>query len=182
MILLVHRLGALWTATVGSLAVASAFGGSWIAFSRYSMLFDPVYPSFAALAIYLSGSFLGYLRSENEKRHVRQTFSQYLAPEVVEEIVRSGKPVTLGGELRELTVMFSDIRDFTKIAEKLDPHALTHLINSILTPLTAAIIKDRRGTIDKYIGDCIMAFWNAPLDDAEHRAIPCRPRSTCARL
>jgi adenylate cyclase len=73
----------------------------------------------------------------------------------------------LGGELRELTVMFSDIRDFTKISEKLDPQALTHLINSILTPLTDAIYR-RKGTVDKYIGDCIMAFWNAPLSDAEH--------------
>jgi adenylate cyclase len=64
--------------------------------------------------------------------------------------------------------MFSDIRDFTKIAEKLEPQALTHLINSILTPLTAAIYA-RQGTVDKYIGDCIMAFWNAPIADAEHR-------------
>lgn len=168
MIVFVHRLGALWTAVVGAVAVAGAIGASWVAFARYSMLFDPIYPSAAALAIYLSASLLGYLRTEGERRHVRRAFSQYLAPAIVEQLSRNPKLLRLGGELRELTVMFSDIRDFTKIAEKLDPAALTHLINSILTPLTAAIYA-QNGTVDKYIGDCIMAFWNAPLADTEHR-------------
>jgi adenylate cyclase len=167
LILLLRPLGAFWSAVLTLVAIAAAIGGSWYAFRHYGMLFDPVYPSLAALAIYLSGSLLGYLRTERERRHVRQTFSMYLAPSVVEELTREQEPVKLGGELRELTVMFSDIRDFTKIAEKLDPQELTHLINSILTPLTAAI-HDDRGTIDKYIGDCIMAFWNAPVHDSEH--------------
>ena len=117
--------------------------------------------------IYFTCSLLGYLRTEGERRHVRRAFSQYLAPAIVEQLSRNPKLLKLGGELRELTVMFSDIRDFTKISEKLDPQALTHLINSILTPLTDAIYR-RKGTVDKYIGDCIMAFWNAPLSDAEH--------------
>jgi adenylate cyclase len=168
MIVLTHRVGALWTALVGALAVAGAVGGSWVAFAQYHFLFDPIYPSTTALAIYLSASLLGYLRTEGERRHVRRAFSQYLAPAIVEQLSRNPKLLKLGGELRELTVMFSDIRDFTKIAEKLDPAALTHLINSILTPLTAAIYA-QKGTVDKYIGDCIMAFWNAPLADAEHR-------------
>jgi len=168
MIALTHRVGALWTALVGALAVAGAIGGSWIAFARYHFLLDPIYPSATALAIYLSASLLGYLRTEGERRHVRRAFSQYLAPAIVEQLSRNPKLLKLGGELRELTVMFSDIRDFTKIAEKLDPAALTHLINSILTPLTAAIYA-QKGTVDKYIGDCIMAFWNAPVPDGEHR-------------
>jgi adenylate cyclase len=168
MIVLTHRIGALWTALVGGAAVAVGIGGSWIAFSRYQMLYDPIYPSFAALAIYLSTSLLGYMRTEGERRWVRKAFGQYLAPAVVEELSRNPALLKLGGELRELTVMFSDIRDFTKIAEKLDPQALTHLINSILTPLTATI-HERKGTVDKYIGDCIMAFWNAPLTDPDHR-------------
>ncbi len=165
--LLIRPLGAFWSAVLSVVAIAFAIGASWYAFRHYGMLFDPVYPSLAAVAIYLSGSLLGYLRTERERRHVRQTFSMYLAPTVVEELTRGEEPVKLGGELRELTVMFSDIRDFTKIAEKLDPQELTHLINSILTPLTAAI-HDDRGTIDKYIGDCIMAFWNAPIHDSAH--------------
>ncbi len=75
----------------------------------------------------------------------------------------------LGGEMRELSIMFCDIRDFTALSERLDPHALTHLINSFLTPMSL-LIQQKAGTIDKYIGDCIMAFWNAPLDVPAHAA------------
>ena len=167
LMLMLHFLGALWSAVVAVLAMGLATGSSWYAFSRHGLLYDPAYPSLAAVAIYLSGSLIGYLRTERERRHVRETFGMYVSPNVVADLTRSGEPVKLGGELRELSVMFSDIRDFTKIAEKLDPQQLTHLINSILTPLTAAIY-DQRGTIDKYIGDCIMAFWNAPQHDTEH--------------
>ena len=167
MIVLTRRVGALWTAVVGALTAAAAVGSSWFAFIHYSMLINPVYTAATALVIYLTCSLLGYLRTEGERRHVRRAFSQYLAPAIVEQLSRNPKLLKLGGELRELTVMFSDIRDFTKISEKLDPQALTHLINSILTPLTDAIYR-RKGTVDKYIGDCIMAFWNAPLSDAEH--------------
>jgi adenylate cyclase len=167
LLLILHFLGALWSALVTVLAIGTATAGSWFAFSHYGLLYDPAYPSMAAVAIYLSGSLLGYLRTERERRHMRDTFGMYVSPNVVADLTRSGEPVKLGGELRELSVMFSDIRDFTKIAEKLDPQQLTHLINSILTPLTAAIY-DQRGTVDKYIGDCIMAFWNAPQHDETH--------------
>ena len=167
MIVLTRRVGALWTAVVGGVTVAAAVASSWFAFIHYSLLINPVYPAATALLIYLTCSLLGYLRTEGERRHVRRAFSQYLAPAIVEQLSRNPKLLKLGGELRELTVMFSDIRDFTKISEKLDPQALTHLINSILTPLTDAIYR-RKGTVDKYIGDCIMAFWNAPLSDAQH--------------
>ena len=167
LILLLHPLGALWAAVVTVVAIAASFAVSWFSFQREGLLIDPLYPGMAALAVYLSGSLLGYLRSESERRHVRRSFSMYLAPAVVEELSRHPERLKLGGELRDLTVMFSDIRDFTRISEQLDPHALTHMLNSVLTPLTTAI-QDRKGLIDKYIGDCIMAFWNAPLDDAEH--------------
>ncbi|MEA2780759.1 MAG: adenylate cyclase, partial [Rhodospirillaceae bacterium] len=167
LILLLHRLGALWSAVATLAAITAAVAGSWIAYSRLAMQFDPLYPSLAALAIYFAGSLLGYLRTEDEKRFVRTAFSQYMSPVLVEEVTRNRKRLQLGGEMRELTVMFSDIQGFTRIAETLDPQALTRLINGILTPLTSAI-QEVRGTIDKYIGDCIMAFWNAPLDDADH--------------
>jgi adenylate cyclase len=167
LMLMLHFLGALWSAIATVLAIALANGGSWYAFSHFGLLYDPAYPTIAAVAIYISGSLMGYLHTERERRHVRQIFGRYTSPEVVEELARSGQDVKLGGELRDLSVMFSDIRDFTKLAEKLDPQELTYLINSILTPLTDAIYK-QRGSIDKYIGDCIMAFWNAPMSDAEH--------------
>jgi adenylate cyclase len=167
LILLLHRLGAVWSAAVTLAAIAAAVAGSWIAYSRLAMQFDPLYPSLAALAIYLSGSLLGYLRTEGERRNVRKAFGQYLTPVLVEELTRHPERLQLGGEMRELTLMFSDIQGFTRIAETLDPHELTRLINGILTPLTSAI-QEVKGTIDKYIGDCVMAFWNAPLDDADH--------------
>src|SRR4029077_1166398 len=118
-------------------------------------------------AIYISGSLMGYLHIERARRHMNQVFGMYVSPLVVQEMVSTGRQVQLGGEERVLSVMFSDIRDFTKIAEKLNPQELTHLINSTLTPLTAAIY-DHRGMLDKYIGDCIMAIWSAPLQDEEH--------------
>jgi len=81
--------------------------------------------------------------------------------------------LTLGGEMRDMTVLFCDVRGFTTISEQFDAVGLTRFINRFLTPMTE-VIMDRRGTIDKYMGDCIMAFWNAPLDDPEHAANGCR--------
>jgi adenylate cyclase len=86
---------------------------------------------------------------------------------VVEELTKHPERLQLGGEMRELTILFSDIRGFTKISESLNPQALTRLINNYLTPMTW-VIQNQNGFIDKYIGDCIVAFWNAPLDDPSH--------------
>src|SRR5262245_45956380 len=90
-----------------------------------------------------------------------------MSPVLVEQLTKDPKRLQLGGEIRELTILFSDIRGFTKISESLNPQALTRLINNYLTPMTS-LIQDQNGFIDKYIGDCIVAFWNAPLDDPIH--------------
>jgi adenylate cyclase len=124
-------------------------------------------------------------RTENERRHVRHAFSRYLAPSVVEQLANRPERLVLGGEERELTIMFSDIRGFTTIAEGLDAHGLTNFLNRYLTPMTAVILA-HQGTVDKYMADGIMAFWNAPLDDAAHAEHACRAalamRSELARL
>ena len=93
---------------------------------------------------------------------------------MVEQLARSPEKLVLGGEERRMTILFSDVRGFTTISEhyKDDPQGLTRLMNRFLTPLTNAII-ERKGTIDKYIGDAIMAFWNAPVDDDEQEANAC---------
>lgn len=169
LIVALRRAGALPTLAIALVASGGALAASWAAFSRAGWLIDPLFPCFVVLLIYMSGSLLGYLRTENEKRRVRSIFGRYLSPVVVDRLTRSEAPVSLGGEIRELTLMFSDIKGFTQIAEKLDPQALTQLVNRFLTPMTT-VIQDRGGTIDKYIGDCIMAFWNAPLDDPDHAA------------
>jgi adenylate cyclase len=103
----------------------------------------------------------------------------------VEQLANHPEQLVLGGEERELTMMFSDIRGFTTIAERLDPHGLTHFLNRYLTPMTAVILS-HQGTVDKYLADGIMAFWNAPLDDPAHAEHACRAtlamRAELARL
>ncbi|WP_119418385.1 CHASE2 domain-containing protein [Desertibaculum subflavum] len=173
-IALLGTAGALASAVVGATAIIGTFAISWFAYIEWRWLFDPVTPGFAAFAVYLSGSLTGYLRTEAEKRQVRAAFGQYLSPAVVEQIAEHPELLRLGGQTRDMTILFSDIRGFTTISErfKSNPQGLTHLINRFLTPMTN-IIEAQGGTIDKYIGDCIMAFWNAPLDDPAHAANAC---------
>jgi len=109
----------------------------------------------------------GFFIENRNKRHLSSTFGQYIPPTLVEELDETGEEVSLEGETREMSVLFSDVRSFTTISEGLDARELTHMMNEFLTPFTAAI-QEYRGTIDKYMGDCVMAFWGAPLDDEEH--------------
>src|SRR5262249_4343579 len=167
LIVAIRYVGALWSLLIAVLAAAAAIAVSWYGFTRFAYLIDPLFPCLVILLVYLSSSLLAYLRTEQEKQRVRGLFSRYLSPVWVDELIRRPERVVLGGEMRELTVLFSDIRGFTRIAEQLDPQALTALINRFLTRLTQ-VIDESGGTIDKYMGDCIMAFWNAPLDIPDH--------------
>jgi adenylate cyclase len=159
------------TAVIAAVALVSA---SWIAYGRYQVLFDATFPLIATLSVYVSLVVIGYFREQLDRRRIRSAFAQYLSPTLVERLARSPKQLVLGGEDRVMTVLFSDVRDFTSIAEtyKDNPHGLTTLMNRFLTPLTNVIVA-RHGTIDKYIGDAIMAFWNAPLDDPTQEADAC---------
>jgi len=170
---LVVWFGALWSGVAAVLAIGAVGASSWFAFERAGWLLDPVYPVIAIVVLYLAGTVFGYLRTERERRQVRQAFSRYLAPSVVEEIAGDPDRLTLGGEDREMTLMFCDIRGFTKLAEGLSANELVTLLNRYLTPMTEVILA-HRWTIDKYMGDCIMAFWNAPLDDGDHARNACR--------
>jgi len=184
-LLLLPRVGPKWTALLGAAAMAPAIFGSWYAYTEYHWLIDPVFPSLVGLLVYLSSSAVLFLRTEAERMHVRHAFGRYLAPSVVEQLANHPERLTLGGELRELTLMFSDIRGFTTIAEGLDAHGLTSFLNHYLTPMTDVILT-HQGTVDKYMADGIMAFWNAPLDDPEHAMHACRAalamRSELVRL
>jgi adenylate cyclase len=162
-----YRRSAIAGTIVLAGAIAVTIGASWWQFAAKGYLFDPIYPALAATVMFGSGTLVNYLRTEREKKFVRNAFAQYLSPVLVDRVSQHPEQLKLGGELRELTLMFCDIRGFTKISEMLDPQALTQLMNSFLTPMTR-LIQDREGTIDKYIGDCIMAFWNAPVDVAHH--------------
>ena len=173
-IVLVPILGAKTVFTIGSLIAALLVGGAWYLFSTSGYLFDVSYPLIASFTVMMVMVSTNYLREEAQRRQIRSAFGQYLSSDLVEELVEHPELLVLGGETREMTIMFSDVRGFTTISEsyKSDPQGLTRLMNRFLTPLTDAIMK-KRGTIDKYMGDAIMAFWNAPLDDSEHAKHAC---------
>lgn len=116
--------------------------------------------------------FLGYLSVDREKLKMRSTFQRYLGEDVMEAALQNPDRLNIG-EKREMTVMFSDIRGFTTLSERMTPEALASFINEYLSPMTK-IVFDTKGTLDKYIGDAVMAFWNAPLDVADHGVQACR--------
>src|SRR6202034_3935881 len=159
---------------LGALLIAGLVGASWYFFVAHNLLIDFTYPLMSCWLIYLTLIFSSFVREQAQRRQIRSAFGQYLSPTLVEQLAQSPEKLVLGGEERRMTILFSDVRGFTTISEhyKDDPQGLTHLMNRFLTPLTNAII-ERKGTIDKYIGDAIMAFWNAPVDDDEHEANAC---------
>jgi adenylate cyclase len=170
---LIYRAGALGSAVLGALAVGFVIWLSWHAFNSWGWLVDPVYPTIALTAIYLTGSSFVFLRTERERNRVRHAFSHYMAPALVEKLAEEPGRLKLGGETRDMTLLFSDVRGFTTLSEGLDAEELTRFLNELFTPLSN-IIMDEQGTIDKFMGDALMAFWNAPLNDPEH------PNHACA--
>ncbi|PPR11843.1 MAG: Adenylate cyclase 1 [Alphaproteobacteria bacterium MarineAlpha11_Bin1] len=166
--ILIPRWGALWCALIAVGGLSVALVGSWAAYANWSLLVDPIYPALVIILLYLTGSFVAFIRTESEKKYVRGAFSRYLSPDLVEKLADEPDLLQLGGETKEMTIMFSDIRGFTQISESMNASELTSFINEYLTPMTDIILK-HQGTIDKYMGDAIMAFWNAPLDNPKHR-------------
>jgi len=171
-VFLLPRLSAGKMTIVAAIFIGIGLAVPWIAFSEYDLLFDPIYPPVTLAVIYVSGTALAFMRTERERAAIRGAFGLYLSPDQVERIARHPELLQLGGEMREITVMFTDVRGFTRISEQFDPHGLTRFMNRFLTPMTD-LIRSHRGTIDKYMGDAIMAFWNAPLDVDRHAALAC---------
>ncbi len=172
-VLLLPRLSAASMALVAAAFIGIGVVAPWIAFSEFRLLLDPIYPPVTLAAIYVAGSALSFMRAERDRREIRGAFNLYLSPDRVEEIARNPDLLKLGGEQREITVMFTDVRGFTTISEQFDPQGLTRFMNRFLTPMTD-LIQAHRGTIDKYMGDAIMAFWNAPLPVEGHAARSCQ--------
>src|ERR1700716_4331825 len=166
--------GPITLVAVGGLFATLLVGTSWYFYTQHRLLIDFTYPLLSTTAIYLTLIFTSFVREQKQRRQIRSAFGQYLSPALIEQLALSPERLVLGGEEREMTIMFSDVRGFTTISEsfKSDPQGLTALMNRFLTPLTNAILA-RKGTIDKYMGDAIMAFWNAPLDDKEHELNAC---------
>ena len=167
-------LSATVVVLLGAFLIAGLVGLSLYLFVEHNLLIDFTYPLISSWLIYLVLTFVNYFREQKQRQQIRSAFGYYLSPHMVEQLARSPDKLVLGGEERRMTILFSDVRGFTTISEhyKDDPQGLTRLMNRFLTPLTNAII-ERKGTIDKYIGDAIMAFWNAPVDDVDQEINAC---------
>ena len=158
------------TPLIGTVISITAIGFS-IIFNWYSFKSGYVVPLAALLGslflVYLMNIAYGYFVESRGKRLMTGLFGQYVPPELVDEMAQDPGSFRMEGESKELTILFSDVRGFTTISESLDAKTLSEFINAFLTPFTKVIYKNR-GTIDKYMGDCIMAFWGAPITDADH--------------
>ncbi|MEC7761484.1 MAG: adenylate/guanylate cyclase domain-containing protein [Pseudomonadota bacterium] len=174
-VILVPAFRATFVMILAVVVMAGYAGASWYAFDARRLLMDPTFPILAAVLTLMLMASLNYLREERMRRQIRSAFGQYVSPDLVDQLSENPDALTLGGERKELTLLFSDVRGFTTIAEsyRSDPVGLTHLMNRFLTALSNAILAEK-GTIDKFMGDAVMAFWNAPLDIPDHPHAACR--------
>jgi adenylate cyclase len=166
--------GPVTLVALGAAFATALLGTSVYFYTQHRLLIDFTYPLMSTTAIYLTLIFASFVSEQAKRRQIRSQFAQYMSPVLVEQLAQQPEKLVLGGEEREMTIMFSDMRGFTSISEtyKDDPQGLTSLMNRFLTPLSNAILA-RKGYIDKYMGDAIMAFWNAPLDDKDHELNAC---------
>jgi len=151
----------------------------WLATTFYYFICKQVWVEYTPVAlliifIYILITTWRFFTEEKEKRWLKKTFGQYLSPAVINEIMKSPDALALGGKRQEMTVLFSDIRGFTTISEASSPEEVVALLNEYLTKMTEIVFK-YQGTLDKFIGDAVMAFWNAPVEQKDHprRAVLC---------
>jgi adenylate cyclase len=163
--------------TFAGLGIMVVFTGAFSFFNYFmfaSVFRDMtlIYP-FAGIALtYLGGEAWRNLVVERKGRHLKKAFSSYVSPDLVKQIEKNPDKLVLGGEQRELSILFSDIRGFTTVSESLTPPELVKLLNEYLSPMTRIVLEER-GTLDKFIGDAVMALFNAPLDVPEHATHAC---------
>ncbi|MFL5332393.1 MAG: adenylate/guanylate cyclase domain-containing protein, partial [Geminicoccaceae bacterium] len=179
--LLLCGSGMSWRAmTRAVLGLIVLLAGSWalLRFGRWWA--PPALPAAAMLGVFGTRFGLDYMHERHLRRTVSEAFSRYLPPDLVAQLARNPSALKLGGERRNLSVLFCDVRGFTSLSERLkdEPERLTALINRLLDPLSEAVLAEG-GTIDKYMGDCVMAFWNAPLPTPDH---PCRAVRAALRM
>lgn len=169
----------------GMAVTALALVASWIAFYYGGRLFDPLAPILAASITHFAATAYRFLVTDRERREVRQAFGRYLSPSLLYRIEHTRNALSLGGDDRKLTVMFVDVRSFTEMSERMTPTEVVAFLNTLLDALSRHVLANE-GTLDKFIGDSIMAFWNAPVDVANHPQKAVRAalgmRETLARL
>lgn len=167
LVVVVLLLGPLVGIAAGALSLAAAIGASWWMFTGSGIMLDPSYPLIGLTLLYLALVFFRFLTTERAKKQIRRAFGYYVAPSLLSEIEKNGDRLKLGGDVRRITVLFSDMRGFTSLSEKLEPRRILTILNTLFGALGHEIV-GRLGTIDKFIGDAIMAFWNAPVDVPDH--------------
>lgn len=173
-LLLGARIGAMWTAIIGSAATGAAFAASWYAFREQRILIDPLFPAAAVLVTYIVFSLIRTLHSEREQRWIRKAFASYLSPKLVKQLVENPGELRLTGERRELSFLFTDLEGFTSLVEQAEPTRIVAVINAYLDGMIR-IAFDHDGTVDKVIGDALHVMFGAPVADPDHarRAVAC---------
>lgn len=161
-------VGLLFSIMIAAVGTA----GSWLAFSQFGLLVDPSFALFSVLVAYAAMAFFQFAVTDADKRRIRKAFAHYVEPSLLTQIEANAGLLKLGGDVRELSVMFSDVRNFTALSERTAPAELVGILNRLFAGLGAAIIA-HLGTIDKFMGDAIMAFWNAPVDVPDHARHAC---------
>ena len=172
MILLIPRLNSVWTFLLTASTIGSTFAVAWYYYIERNELLDASYPTLSLFSLFMILGYLNYAREEKQRKQVKNAFGHYVSPALLDQLADDPDKLALGGETRNISVLFSDIRGFTTISEQFNAQELTQFINRFLTPMTNVIL-ERKGTIDKYMGDAIMAFWNAPLTVEDHAAEAC---------
>lgn len=172
LVLVVMRLGPVAGLIVAAVLIAAEIAVAYVAFATHGWLLDATFPAVGALLVYGTMVYFQFSRTERDRRDLRRAFGYYVAPELLTRIEKSADQLKLGGEARQITVMFTDMRGFTSFTEAHEPEETFAMLNRMFGALGQEIVT-RSGTIDKFIGDAIMAFWNAPVDVADH------PRRAC---
>ena len=171
--LVLPRLRALFSVLLIGVLFFGYLVASQALFVKNGVWLNAVYPLLTMLIVYTAVTLYRYIVEEREKRKIRGAFSFYVTPSVVNEMLKYPDKLKLGGDKKELSVLFSDIRGFTSLAEEMEPETLVHLLNEYLTEMTDVVF-ETEGLLDKYIGDAIMAVWGAPLEQTDHPVRACR--------
>ena len=171
---LIFRSGALWSAFIGILAVAGAGTGSWHAFTEYRLLIDPLSPSLAAAAIYVASSVVRHRQTERERGWIRDAFSSYVSPNLVDHLVDSPGALKLGGERRDCSFVFTDLAGFTPLMEGREPEEVVDILNDYIEGMIQITFR-HEGLLDRIVGDAVAVIFSAPVEQPDHarRAVAC---------